>query len=104
MERTMPKIGVLVSGVADRPGRSADELEQDVERILDVLEEAGAIGPVAGCDLVECTIDVRFSVDGEDSAAVHRSIGDIVELVDEAVGGRVKTATTAAESVEAACA
>ena len=99
----MPKIGVLVSGELDRSGRSSDELEQDIERILDVLEAGNAIGPVVGCDLVRSTIDVRFSVDGEDSAAAHRRIGDISEMIDEAVGGRVKTATTSAEPVEAAC-
>jgi hypothetical protein len=104
MERTMPTIGVLVSGTLDRADRSPEELEQDAERILDVLEEGGAIGPAVGCDLVESTIAVRFSVDGEDSAAVHRHIGNLAEMIDEAVGGRVRTAMTPATQVELTCA
>jgi hypothetical protein len=103
----MPPIAILVAAALDRSGSSPEELEHDVDRVVDILEgEAGsiAIGPAVGCDFERSLIEMRFSVEGESSAAIHRSIGNIAEMIDQALGGQVKTATTTAEQAELACA
>jgi hypothetical protein len=104
MEPTMSKIAVLVAGTLDRTGRAPEALEQDMERVMEVLEDGvsgAAIGSVVGCDLERSVIEMRFSVEADNSAAVHRSIGDITEIVDAALGGRV---TTTMAPGELACA
>src|SRR5664280_1449497 len=103
MERKMPRIAVLVAGALDCPGRSPEELEQDVERVMSVLEDDAAdlaIGPAVGCDFERLAIDVRFSVEADNSAEVHRRIGNVTEMIDEAVEGQVRTSMTPAEQVE----
>jgi hypothetical protein len=103
MEPKMPNIAVLVAATLDRPGRSPEELEQDLDRAIGVLEAEGAIGPAVGCDLERSVLDMRFSIEGEDSAAIHRSIGNISETIDEALGGRVTTSVGPSSQVELAC-
>jgi hypothetical protein len=103
MEPEMSNIAVLVAASLDRPDRSAEALEQDLDRAIEVLEAHGAIGPAVGCDLQRSVLDMRFSVEGEDSAAIHRSIGNITEMIDDALGGRVTTSVGPGSQVELAC-
>jgi hypothetical protein len=103
MEPEMSNIAVLVAASLERPGRSPAELEQDLDRAMDVLEAEGAIGPAAGCDIERSVLDMRFSVEGENSAEIHRSIGNITETMDEALGGRVTTSMVAGNQTELAC-
>jgi hypothetical protein len=104
MEREMAELAVLVGACLDRSGCTPEELESDLDQVMEMLEAQGAIGPVAGCDLERSVIDMRFSVEAEDSAAVHRRIGDITETIDAALGGRVTTSMSPADQVELACA
>lgn len=104
----MSKFAILVAGTLEwATPPSAEQLEENADRVLDVLEdEFGdiAIGPVVGVDLTRPGIDVRFSVEGASSAEVHQHISKISERIDEAVGGRVLTTTGPTEQLEVACA
>jgi hypothetical protein len=105
MERTVSRHAILVAGTFERS--SPEGLEDDADRVLDVLAdefEGVAIGPVVGCDLERSVIDVRFSVEAETSSEVHRRISEIVGRIDESIDGRIRTATTPADQLEAACA
>jgi hypothetical protein len=102
MEPKMSNIAVLVAATVERPSRSPENLEQDIDLVMELLEADGAIGPAVGCDLARAAIDMRFSIEAEDSAAVHRAIGNITETIDEALGGRVTTSMSPADQL--ACA
>jgi hypothetical protein len=104
MERGMAELAVLVAACLDRPGRTPEELENDLDQVIEVLEAEGAIGPAAGCDLECLVIDIRFSVEAEDSAAIHRRIGNITETIDAALGSRVTTSMSPGDQAELACA
>lgn len=103
MEREMPELAVLVGACVERPGRTPEELENDLDQVIEVLETEGAIGPAAGCDLQRSVIDMRFSVEAKDSAAIHRRIGNITEAIDAALGGRVTTSMSHGDQIELAC-
>jgi hypothetical protein len=104
----MTKIAVLVCGVLEPPSaRTSGDLEQAVIQIMGVLEGDAsgiAIGPVVACDFQASSIDVRFSVEADSSAEVHGRISRITQLIDEAVGGRVRTSMAPADQLELACA
>jgi hypothetical protein len=102
MRTKMGRLGVLVKGALER---SPDRLEHDAERALEVLEDGGlAIGPVVGCDFKQSVMEVCFSVEGPDLAAIERTTAAIIEKIDKAIGGRVQTSTTPAGQVEVVCA
>jgi hypothetical protein len=106
MERDVSRHAILVAGTFERAS-SPEDLENDADRVLDVLVgefDGVAIGPAVGCDFEGSVIDVRFSVEAETSAQVHQQISEISNKIDESIGGRVKTATSPADQLEAACA
>lgn len=104
----MSKFAILVAGTLELPGAvSPARLEDDADRLLDVLEgEFGeiVIGPVVGCDLERSVINVRFSIEGTSSAEVHQHVSNVSARIDDAVGGRVRTATEPTDQLEVACA
>lgn len=106
----MTRIAVLVAGELPSQGpRSAEDLEQDVLRVMDALEgNAGdlAIGPSVACNFETSSIDVRYSVEADTSTEIHQRIAMISEIVEHAFqgSGRLRTSMGPSDQVELACA
>ena len=104
----MTRISADVSGeLVSRVPRSADDLERDAIRLMEVLETDAAtlaIGPVVACSFENSSIDVRFSVEADSSAAIHQQISEVVAILDEAADGQITTSMAPSGQAELACA